>query len=109
ASPRETRTPTSPRSRLGELLDTAVALKRVVYMRSAVVDTALLGADQRFDDAGAGDHAIGANQNFALCVVDRAHSESRAVVLGCKADRDGRVRRHRRGEQRGREYPDRER
>ena len=54
------------------------------------VDTALLGANQRLDDAGAGCQPIGTDQDFTFSVVDRADCEGSAVLLGGEADRDRR-------------------
>ena len=65
------------------------------------INPAFLGADQRLNDAGAGRQPVGADQDLALSVVDRADCERRAVFFGSKATRDSFVRYDGSGQQRG--------
>jgi hypothetical protein len=54
------------------------------------VAAALLGPDQRLDDARPGRQAIGTDQDFMFSIVDRADREGGTVFLGGEADRDRR-------------------
>lgn len=58
-------------------------------------NAALLGADQRLDDAGASRQPVGDDQDLPLGAVNRAGRGCCAVFLWGKANGDGRIRDHR--------------
>ena len=59
------------------------------------MNATLLSADQRSSDTGADRQAIGANEDLALGIVDRANGEGRTVLLPRETNRYRRVRRYR--------------
>jgi hypothetical protein len=63
------------------------------------INPAFLRADQRLYDPRASRQPIGADQDFALSVVDRADRKRCAVLLGSEANSDGCARGHRGGRQ----------
>ena len=74
-------------SRRGQWLHGAVALaRRGLVGNQPNVDAALLGVDQRLDDAGPVGQAIGADKDLMLGVADRSIGKGGTIFLGREAN-----------------------